>query len=298
MAIYRTSEERFRHIPGFPFAPRYVEIGGMRVHYVDEGSGEVFLCLHGEPTWSYLYRKAIPLLAARHRVVAMDFIGFGRSDKLTRTDEYSFGLFCRTLDGVIDALRLERITLVGQNGGALAGLAAAARRPELFERLVIMNTDLPTGDGPRNIMLSNVQQLVEIEPDVPIGLIMKRGLAHTYAAPDDVIAAYEAPFPDEQSKAGVAAWPLLYPISPEAPGAAEMRRIGSALAEWQKPALVMSGEEDPIYAGLHNQLRKLIPTAGREPEIIIQQAGHFLLEEKGEETARVILDFMRRTKNA
>jgi haloalkane dehalogenase len=296
MPIIRTSEERFKSLPGFSFAPHYVEINGLRVHYVDEGKGDVILCLHGEPTWSYLYRKAIPLLSERHRVIAMDFIGFGRSDKFTQTGEYSFDLFFRVLEGFIDKLNLGKITLVGQDGGALIGLNVAARQPGRFARLVAMNTDLPTGDGPLNIMFSNVRQLVEIEPDVPIGLIIRRGLAHGYRFTDEVIAAYEAPFPDEQSKAGAAAWPLLYPTAPDAPSAADMRRTRDALARWQKPALFMSGEEDPIYAGTHNQLRKLIPSAQKEPEIVIQQAGHFLLEEKGEEAARLILDFMKRTK--
>ncbi len=298
MTIVRTPEERFKHLPGFPFAPHYVEIDGLRVHYVDEGRGEVILCLHGEPTWSYLYRKAIPILAERCRVIAMDFIGFGRSDKFAHKGKYCFELFFRTLEGFIDVLHLKDITLVGQNGGALVGLAVAARQPARFSRLVAMNTDLPTGEGPLNIMFSNVQQLVEIEPDVPIGLIIRRGLAHNYPVHDEVIAAYEAPFPDERSKTGAAAWPLLYPTSPDAPGAAAMRRTRDALAQWRKPALVMSGEEDPIYAGMHNQLRNLIPTAAQEPEIIIQQAGHFLLEEKGEEAAKHILDFMRRTGKA
>src|SRR5579859_4532933 len=148
MPVIRTPDERFHNLAQFPFQPRYVEVNGMRIHYVDEGRGEVILCLHGEPSWSYLYRKMIPILARHARVIAMDFVGFGRSDKYTERDEYSFQMHRDTLVGFINALELEQITLVVQDWGGLIGLRVASEMPEKFARLVIMNTGLPTGDEP------------------------------------------------------------------------------------------------------------------------------------------------------
>jgi len=177
MPIFRTPEERFEDLPGFPFAPHYVEIDGLRIHYVDEGRGEVILCLHGLPAWSFLYRKVIPFLAAKHRVIAMDFAGFGRSDKFTEAGEYTFRTHHDILVKFINALGLERITLVGLDGGADYGLWVAMEMPERFSRLVIMNTDLPTGDRPLNPMLSVFRQFVEIEPDVMVGHIIRPALA-------------------------------------------------------------------------------------------------------------------------
>jgi len=295
MHIFRTPEERFEDLPGFPFAPHYVEIDGLRIHYVDEGSGEVVLCLHGVPTWSFLYRKVIPPVASRHRVIAMDFAGFGRSDKFTDAGEYTFQTHHDILVKFITALGLERITLVGIDGGADYGLWAAMEMQERFSRLVIMNTDLPTGDRPLNPLLNVFKQLVEIDPDLMVGHIIRSALAYGNKLPDDIIAAYEAPFPDVSSKAGAAVWVLRYPTSPDSPGAGDMARTREALARWEKPALVLFSEGDPLYGGRHGYFRALIPSASRDPEIIIQKAGHFLPEEKGEEVARHILDFMAKT---
>ncbi|GAI14815.1 unnamed protein product, partial [marine sediment metagenome] len=150
MAVIRTPDERFENLPDFRFVPRYVDVKGLRVHYVDEGNGEVILCLHGEPTWSFLYRKMIPLLSVKHRVIAMDFIGFGRSDKFTEREEYSFQMHRDTLLDFIDTLAIDQITLVTHDWGGLIGLRLASEMPDRFARLVIMNTGLPTGEQQAN----------------------------------------------------------------------------------------------------------------------------------------------------
>ncbi len=295
MEILRTPDERFADLPGFPYTPHFVEVNDLRIHYVDEGAGEAVLCLHGEPSWSFEYRKMIPMLSARYRVIAPDFVGFGRSDKPAHRREHTFRMHCAVLSRFLDALGLKKITLVAHDFGAVVGLRLATERPEWFSRLVIMNTVLPTGDVPMSFTFSLWKQFVELAQDLPIGRVIRMGVSHTYRVPDRVIAAYEAPFPDASYKAGAVALPLILPVRPDDPGAAEVRETRAALSHWTKPALVMFSDEDPLFSRGFHVFRKLIPSAKDQPETVIRNAGHFLQEERGEEIARRIIEFMERT---
>jgi len=282
------------NLPGFPFKPNYAEINGLRVHYVDEGFGASVLCLHGEPSWSYLYRKMIPILASKRRALAMDFIGFGRSDKFSEVAEYTYEMHRDTVIKFIEALRLSEVTLVVQDWGGLIGLRVATMIPEKIARLVIMNTGLPAGEGKMPEAFMRWRAFVERTPDLPVGMIIRNSTVMGNNLPPEILAAYEAPFPDITYKAGARAWPLMVPIKYDDPAAAELRKARDALKQWDKPALVMFSDKDPITAGGDKFFRALIPGAKNQPEIVIKDAGHFLQEDKGEEIAGHILEFMER----
>ena len=295
MPIIRTPEERFANLPGYPFKPHYMEINGARVHYVDEGKGDPILCAHGEPSWSYLYRKMITIMSKKHRVVAMDFIGFGMSDKFTQRDEYSIKMHMDTLISFIEKLDLRNITLICQDWGGLIGLPVATILKDRFARLVIMNTGLPNGEGITEAFMQwrgAAEQLGEKKPGKLLDISFS---AFVQPLDPGVKEAYYAPFPGDEYMSGAARFPLLVPISPDDPGAKIMNSAREVLKTWQKPVLVMFSDKDPITRGGDRFFRHLIPTAKDQPEITIKDAGHFLQEDKAEEVSEQVLKFIDRT---
>ncbi len=296
MRVMRTPEERFENLSGYDFDPHYLQVGDTRMHYIDEGGAEeLILCLHGEPTWCYLYRKMIPPLASRYRVVAPDMIGFGRSDKYAEAEAYSFQMHYDKLLSFIAQLDLRNITLICQDWGGLLGLTIAANHADRFARLVILNTFLPTGEeelSPAFMQWRAFSQ--KVGKRMQVGRLISQTI-NNYELNAEIIAAYDAPFPDDSYKSGAAIFPSLVPISPEMPGATEMKAARETLSKWQKPAQVIFSDGDPILGGAAGFFRRLIPGAADQPEIVIRGAGHFLQEEKGEAIARETLAFMERT---
>jgi haloalkane dehalogenase len=283
----RTSEERFASLPGFACAPRYTTWRDWRVHYVDEGAGPcTFLCLHGEPTWSYLYRRMIPLFTASGaRTVAPDFVGFGRSDKPEDEALYTFDFHRRFLLDFVDRLDLKNITLVVQDCGGLLGLTLPMEMPERVTRLLVMNTTLGTGDVPLSEGFIAWRAYVAKNPEMDCGKLMARACPHL--TPGEA-AAYEAPFPDARSKAGVRRFPRLVPEKPDDPGAALSRKARDWLqSSWAGEAYMAIGARDPVLGPpVMGQLRGWIRDC-REP-LVVENGGHFL-QEWGEEVARWFL---------
>jgi len=296
MEVLRTPDERFANLTGYPFAPHYVEVAGLRIHYVDAGprTAPPVLVLHGEPSWSFLYRKMIPVLAAAgHRVVAPDLVGFGRSDKPLRREDYTYQRHVDWMRGLMTALDLRAITFFGQDWGGLIGLRLVAEHEDRFARVVAGNTFLPTGDLPASDAFKAWQRYSQETPEFHVGGIVRGGCV-TDLSPE-VIAAYDAPFPDDRYKAGARQFPMLVPTSPDDPAAAPNRKAWEVLNRFRKPFLTAFSDSDPITRGGDRFLQQAIPGAQGQPHTTIVGAGHFLQEDKGEALARVIADFIART---
>lgn len=287
----RTPEERFNELPGYNFAPHYIEnlpgFDGLRMHYLDEGTsdGSVFLCLHGQPTWSYLYRKMIPVFAQAGRVIAPDLFGFGRSDKPVDDEVYTFDFHRNSLLSLIETLDLEGITLVCQDWGGLLGLTLPVEFPERFERLIVMNTGIGTGERPLGDGFEAWKLYNRSQPDLAVGALIKRA---TPILSDDEVMAYDAPFPDVRYKGGVRRFPELVPPTPDAPGAETSKRARDFLRDdWTGKSFMAIGMQDPVITpnamrGLRAQIR------GCPEPMLVENAGHFV-QEWGEPVAREAL---------
>jgi haloalkane dehalogenase len=298
MDVLRTPDSRFENLPDFAFAPRYLMVddsegGQLRVHYLDEGPADAppVLLLHGEPSWCYLYRKMIPILvAAGHRVIAPDLVGFGRSDKPSKRSDYTYQRHVDWMQAVLDQLSLNRITLVCQDWGGLIGLRLVAENPQRFARVVAANTMLPTGDHNPGEAFKSWQDYSQKVPEFPVGSIINR--ATTTELPPAVIDAYDAPYPDEPYKVGARQFPLLVPITPTDPAADKNRAAWTVLMKWDKPFLTAFSDADPITAGGDKLMQKLIPGTQGQAHTTIVNGGHFLQEDQGEVLAQVVVSFI------
>lgn len=305
--VLRTPDDRFAGLPGYAFAPHYhtlndARFGALRMHYVDEGPRDapVVLMLHGEPTWAYLYRKLIvPVAAAGFRVVAPDHIGFGRSDKLARREDYSYQAFVDWLTQWLEALDLRRITLVCQDWGGPIGLRVLSAMPERFDAVLAANTLLPTCEPPPQGIAGWPGQIIEnwvatskAADDLPVSEIVA---GTCLRRPDEsVLRAYDAPFPDASYKAGVLEFPSLIPISAEMAGIAENRAAWRVLERFEKPFVTAFSDGDPSTKAWEAVFRARVPGAAGQPHVEINNGGHFVQEEQGEALAGVLLDLLRR----
>jgi haloalkane dehalogenase len=290
----RTADERFTDLPGFDLEPHYAELDGLRVHYLDEGSGPVVLLLHGEPTWSYLYRKMIPVLVdAGLRAVAPDLVGFGRSDKPTPRTEYTYARHVAWVKSLLDAIGLDEITVFGQDWGGLIGLRLVAEDPDRFARVVASNTGLPTGEG-MSEAFKRWREFSQSVPEMPIGAIIAGGCATVKLTPEEV-AAYDAPFPDESYKEGARQFPLLVPADADNEAVPDNKRAWESLARFDKPFLCAFGDSDPITRGADARMREVIPGARHQKHVTIEGGGHFIQEDKGTELAAIVAEFVHAT---
>ena len=302
MKVLRTPDERFESLPGYGFEPHYVDVpageGGeaLRVHHLDEGTspeGETVLLLHGEPSWSYLYRKMVPVLSeAGLRVVAPDLVGFGRSDKPASRQDYTYARHVEWMRAALfDELGLSGITLVGQDWGGLIGLRLVAEHPERFRRVMAANTGLPTGDTSMGDAFLAWQRFSQEVPEMPIGRIVSGGC--TTDLPPEVVAAYDAPFPDESYKEGARQFPLLVPCRPDDPASDANRQAWKALEAFEKPFLCAFSDSDPITKGAEQRFIDVVPGAKGQTHTVIVGGGHFLQEDRGAELAEAVLAFIQ-----
>ena len=293
MDSYRTPDERFRDLPGYPFEPHYREWQGLRMHHLDEGEpdAEPILLLHGEPDWSYLYRKMVPGLARRFRVIAPDYLGFGRSDKPTAVDWYSFDHHVESVKALVSGLDLRRATVVVQDWGGPIGLRTATEMRDRFSRLVVLNTGLfGDDDWPSEGFLRWRSFAERVGLDLPVGRVMQSSVRTPLD--EATLAAYEAPWPVRESKAGVAAFPLLVPLKADDPGAVALRRVAEALRGWDVPALVVWSDGDPVFTLGHGQAMADNLPGARGRLSVVEGAGHMLQEDAGEEIAKRILQWV------
>ena len=292
MDAYRTPDERFEGLPGYDFAPHYLEQDGLRMHYVDEGEGQPVLLLHGEPTWAYLYRTIIPELTPTARAIAPVYFGFGRSDKPLSIDDYSYDFHVESIRRLVEHLDLAGLTIVVQDWGGPIGLRYAVEHPERVARLVILNTGIGGGRAPSEEWLRFRAFVRRVGTDIVPGQLIR--ITTVNGLSDEVAAAYDAPFPVPESKQGILAFPEHVATEPEHPNTAPMLAVRDELASWEKPALVLFSDSDPIFSPqVAERIADWIPGAG--PAEIVTGASHFLQEEKGPEIGARIARFLAET---
>jgi len=295
MDVLRTPADRFAGLPDFPYEPTYLEVSqdgvALRMAVIDEGPRDapVVLCLHGEPSWSFLYRTMIPIfLDAGLRVVCPDLIGFGRSDKPTPRTEYTYARHVEWLrSALFDVMDLEQVTLVCQDWGGLLGLRLVGEHPERFAAVVAANTFLPDGQRPLGDAFDNWCEFSQTVPELPVGLVVNGGCTSDLAP--EVIAAYDAPFPDESFKEGARQFPILVPNSPDDPGAVANRLAWEGLAAFDRPFVCAFGDRDPVTRNAEHVLMREIAGAAGQPHVTIEGAGHFIQEDSGPQLASVVV---------
>ena len=289
MDAFRTPDERFEGLPEFPFPPHYRELDGLRLAHIDEGEGEPVVFVHGEPTWSYLWRKLIPpVIDAGYRCVAPDHAGFGRSDKPTDLGWYSYDRHCELFAELLEHLDLRAATVVVHDWGGPIGLRAAVEQPDRVARMVIMDTGLFTGEQPMSDAWKAFRDFVERTEDLPVGFLVKGATARGMS--DEVQAAYEAPFPTPESKAGARSFPLMLPTAPEMPGAAAGKRVLEALRTDTRPKLCVWADSDPIIPFKVGE--RFAAAVNAEPPEKIENASHFLQEDAGEQIGKRIATWL------
>ncbi|HWJ63785.1 MAG TPA: haloalkane dehalogenase [Acidimicrobiales bacterium] len=302
MDAVRTPDARFTGLPGWDFAPRYVEVddgegGTLRVHHLDEGPSDAapVLLLHGEPSWGYLYRHVIPaLVAAGHRCIVPDLVGFGRSDKPTRQDDHTYARHVEWMrQALFDQLDLRDITFFGQDWGGLVGLRLVAEHPDRFARVAVGNTGLSTGDRPMGDAFLAWQEFARTTEVFPVGAIIDGGC--TTALTPEVIAGYDAPFPDDTYLAGPRVMPSLVPTTPDDPASAANRAAWESLGRFDRPFLCAFSDADPITKGGDRVFHKLVPGTAGQAHTTIEGGGHFLQEDRGPELAAVLIGFIAAT---
>jgi haloalkane dehalogenase len=289
MDVYRTPDERFERLPGFDFQPNYREVDGLRLAHIDEGDGPPVVFFHGEPTWSYLWRKVIgPVREAGYRCIAPDYAGFGRSDKPTDLGWYSYDRHVELTATLLEDLDLRDATAVVHDWGGPIGLRLAVEHPDRIARMVIMDTGLFTGEQPMSDAWKAFRDFVEQTEDLPVGFLVKGAVARDM--PDEVQAAYEAPFPTPESKAGARAFPLMLPTDPEMPGAAAGKRTLEALRTDERPKLHLWADSDPIIPFKVGE--RFAAAINADPPEKIENASHFLQEDAGEQIGSRIADWL------
>ena len=292
--VIRTPDSQFSDLPGYSFAPNYLNTDGLRIHYVDEGpnEGEPVLLLHGEPTWSYLYRHMIPpIIDAKLRVIAPDLPGFGKSDKPLARSDYTYAKHVLWMRLFIEELDLQQITLVCQDWGALIGLRVAAENEQRFARILVANGGLPDGHQAMPKAFHDWLKFSQTTTNFDIGRVIQNGT--TTVLSDTVLAAYYAPFPTDAYKAGARRFPALVPITPDDPASLANRGAWDCLGRWKKPFLTAFSDGDPITRGADRAFIRHVPGATGQSHTVIENAGHFLQEDKGPELASVLVNFVR-----